>query len=256
MNTHQSAECGVRSAELRTFLLRTPNSELRTQHGSVLLYVVWAIALLSLFAASIGSRAIFSLGLTERFTDQLRAVYLARGAAHYAALTSGFRVWQRASEAGTATQSALVAFDQFNKDLRAYRRSTLVPFDGAYDAFTVPAVRRSSRDPAAPKELGGLTYFLDARRQTLCRSFVPYRLSRRLRPRERCEPILDHVSRLRFDYFGAEHAQADPGWSASWESDSPPTAVKASVTIEEPGRRPTSRSWLVSMARPTPPPTQ
>ena len=87
MNTHQSAECGVRSAELRTFLLRTPNSELRTQHGSVLLYVVWAIALLSLFAASIGSRAIFSLGLTERFTDQLRAVYLARGAAHYAALT-------------------------------------------------------------------------------------------------------------------------------------------------------------------------
>ena len=53
--------------------------------GSVLLYVVWAIVLLSLFAASIASQAIFSLGLTERLTDQLRASYVARGAAQYAA---------------------------------------------------------------------------------------------------------------------------------------------------------------------------
>ncbi|MBI4342933.1 MAG: general secretion pathway protein GspK [Candidatus Omnitrophica bacterium] len=63
------------------------NIEHRTKTGSVLLYVVWAIALLSLFAASIGSQALFSLGLTERLTDQLRAAFLARGAAHYAALT-------------------------------------------------------------------------------------------------------------------------------------------------------------------------
>ncbi|MBI4342932.1 MAG: hypothetical protein HY599_06160 [Candidatus Omnitrophica bacterium] len=170
-----------------------------------------------------------------------------------AALTSGLRVWQRASEAGTATQSALVAFDQLNKDMRSYRRFTLVPFDGAYDAFTMPMVQRSSPDPSASKELGGLTYFLDKRRQALCRSFVPYRLSRRLRPRERCEPVLDHVTRLRFEYFGAEQPEASADWSGSWESGDPPMAVKVSFTVEEPGHRPTSHSWLVSLARPTPP---
>ena len=59
----------------------------RAQRGSILLYVVWAIALLSLFAASIASRALFSLGLTDRLSDQLRTSYIARGAAQYAALT-------------------------------------------------------------------------------------------------------------------------------------------------------------------------
>ena len=40
--------------------------------------------LLSLFAVSIGSQALFAVNLTERLSDQLRAASLARGAVHYA----------------------------------------------------------------------------------------------------------------------------------------------------------------------------
>ena len=58
----------------------------RARKGSVLLYVVWAVTLLSLFAASVGSQAAFALQVTERLSEQLRAEYLARGAAQYAAL--------------------------------------------------------------------------------------------------------------------------------------------------------------------------
>ena len=54
--------------------------------GSVLLYVVWAVVLLSVFAVSVGSQTLFALGVTERLSEQLRAAYIARGAAQYALL--------------------------------------------------------------------------------------------------------------------------------------------------------------------------
>jgi type II secretory pathway component PulK len=67
----------------------TPDSRLsirNSQNGSVLIFVVWAILLLSLFTASLGSRMFFTLGLTERLSEQLSATYLARAAVQYAAL--------------------------------------------------------------------------------------------------------------------------------------------------------------------------
>ena len=54
--------------------------------GSILLFVVWTVTLLSLFAASVASHATAALGLTERLSERLRAAYVARGAAQYAAL--------------------------------------------------------------------------------------------------------------------------------------------------------------------------
>lgn len=171
-----------------------------------------------------------------------------------AALTSGFKVYQRAREAGTTTQRAMIAFDETNKDLRSYREFGLVKFEGDYDAFTFPVARRAAGDPSLPLELGGLTYFLDAKRKALCRSFVPFRLSRRMRYERPCEAVLDDVSRLRFEYFGAEEPDGVASWAGSWESRRAPLAVKASVTTEEPGRRPVSHTWFISLARQTPPP--
>ena len=170
-----------------------------------------------------------------------------------AAVTTGFRVWHRTTAAGVGVQRALIAYDQFNKDLRSYRRFSMVPFEGAYDAFTMPAVRQAPQDPAMPPELGGLTYYLDGRTHRLCRAFVPYRRSRRARPRDRCDAVLDHVSRFKFEYFGADGKGGGADWSSSWESAAPPLAVKASVTLQEPGYPPVSRSWLTSLSRPVPP---
>ena len=62
---------------------RAPNRS--SERGSILLLVVWTVTLLSLFAVSVASHASFALGLTERLSDRLRASYVARGAAQYAA---------------------------------------------------------------------------------------------------------------------------------------------------------------------------
>ncbi len=50
----------------------------------MLLYVLWAVLLLAIFAASVSSQALFALGLSERLSDQLQAAYLARSAVEYA----------------------------------------------------------------------------------------------------------------------------------------------------------------------------
>jgi general secretion pathway protein K len=55
------------------------------RRGSVLIYVVWVVILLSLLAAAAGSQASFALNLSDRLSGDLRAAYLARGAAAYAA---------------------------------------------------------------------------------------------------------------------------------------------------------------------------
>ena len=57
------------------------------QRGSVLIYVVWVLMLLSLFGASVGSQGLFAVDLAERVSEQLKAAYIARAAVQYAALT-------------------------------------------------------------------------------------------------------------------------------------------------------------------------
>ena len=54
--------------------------------GSVLIYVVWIVLLLSMFAAGVASRALFVLDLSKRLSEQLRAAYISRGAVEYAAV--------------------------------------------------------------------------------------------------------------------------------------------------------------------------
>ena len=58
----------------------------RLERGSVLVYVVWVLMLLSLFAASVGSQALFAVDLSDRFSEQLKAAYGVRAAVPYAAL--------------------------------------------------------------------------------------------------------------------------------------------------------------------------
>ena len=59
-------------------------SSLHHSHGSVLVYVVWIVVLLSLFAVGVGSRTMAALSLSERLMEQLRATAVAHGAVEYA----------------------------------------------------------------------------------------------------------------------------------------------------------------------------
>ncbi|MDP3766835.1 MAG: type II secretion system protein GspK [Dehalococcoidia bacterium] len=58
-----------------------------TRRGSVLLYVVWVVILLSLFSAGVAGQAMFALDLSERLAGQMRAIQVARGALQYAQLS-------------------------------------------------------------------------------------------------------------------------------------------------------------------------
>ena len=51
-----------------------------------MIYVVFVVVLLSLFAAGIGSQALFAFDLSDRLSEQLRASYLAKGAVQIAVL--------------------------------------------------------------------------------------------------------------------------------------------------------------------------
>ena len=52
--------------------------------GSVLVFVVWTVAVLSVMAAGLGMRGVFALGVTERLEQQLKTAYIAAGGVQYA----------------------------------------------------------------------------------------------------------------------------------------------------------------------------
>lgn len=57
---------------------------LKDRRGTILVVVVWVIALLSFLAAALGSEGVFALDLTNRLTQQLQASYIARAGVRHA----------------------------------------------------------------------------------------------------------------------------------------------------------------------------
>ena len=162
-----------------------------------------------------------------------------------ASVAGGFRVWRRVAVYGVHEQASLLAFEGLRRDLHSAMPFKLVPFSGAYDEMTFAAVGRNPHEPDAVKELGREGYYLDAVHDVLCRSFAPYRRSDEVRLKDRCEVVLEHVQRLRFDYFGAEQGTQEAAWTQSWDAKTAPMAVKMSVTLQD-GREPaTSHSTVV-----------
>ncbi len=179
------------------------------------------------------------------------------GAATIAVLAGGIRVWERADAVGTTQRDMLVAWYQLRRDLQNVRRFHPVPFSGAYDACSFAKVaqdhpvrsRRSSAhppidEPLALPELGQLGYFFDSYHHTLCRSFVPYRFSRRRWLKDACEPVLERVERLRFSYFGPAAGSGAVEWSQGWEQPQPPIAVRVELTRQD-GQRDV---WTIPLA--------
>ena len=65
---------------------RTHHSALITHHsmhGSVLLYVVWAVLLLSVFATSVASQVVAAINLSDRLADQLQSSYITHAAVSF-----------------------------------------------------------------------------------------------------------------------------------------------------------------------------
>ena len=158
-----------------------------------------------------------------------------------ATIAGGFRVWRRAAVYGISEQASLVAFERLRRDLHNTAPFALLPFSGTYDEMTFAVVGHDPQVPDSPEELGRQGYYLDGLHDVLCRSFTPYRLAREVRLKDRCEVVLEHVQRLRFDYFGAESGKetTEPSWSRSWDAKVPPAAVTISVTVQD-GTRPAS----------------
>lgn len=161
-----------------------------------------------------------------------------------AAVVGGFRVWGRAKAYGANEQASLIAFEQLRRDLHNAAPFALLPFAGAYDELSFALVSRDARTPRAPREIGRHGYYIDDRRNLLCRSFAPYRLTREVRLKDRCEVALEHVQRLRFEYFGASGQTGEAVWTQSWDAATPPIAVKVSLVLQD-GREPSTSHSMV-----------
>ncbi len=174
-------------------------------------------------------------------TTSLMAVV---GGATVAALTGGLRVSERASAVGVHRPLMLVALDGIRRDLQNARRFSPVKFEGAYDEMAFAAAGQVSGSQADAQEIGRLGYFLDERRKMVCRSFVPYRQIRRVDVTDRCQPVLEDATRLRFHYFGAG------GWMERWSSPLPPKVVKIEVSRDAGRGQLLSESFLVYLPDP------
>lgn len=170
------------------------------------------------------------------------------GGAAVAALSGGIRVWQRAAGYGAQQQSSLITLERFRRDLQNVRQFHPVLFTGTYEQCSFAAVARAMPASDAPEEVGRLGYYLDERRHQLCRSFVPYRLMKRYRLTERCDPLLGGVMRLRFSYYGAEEAGHAPEWRERWEAAASPVAMKADLLVQADPRRTVPLAFTVVLA--------
>ena len=163
------------------------------------------------------------------------------------ALSGGIRVWQRAADIGRHRQAVLVSLVQMRRDLQNVQTFSPLPFEGAYDQFAFASLGRERLDDEGPPELGRLGYFLDERSQIVCRSFVPYRLMKQVRLTDRCQAVLEDVTRLRFSYFGSPEGEDAVGWSGRWASPHSPLAVKVDLTVQRGSQSLASQSAVISL---------
>lgn len=175
------------------------------------------------------------------------------GAAIVAVLSGGLRVWQRARTFGTQGQFALLAVDRLRRDLHNVRRSARIPFEGAYDRCAFAAAGQSAVDGSPLPEMGRLGYFLDEPRRRLCRSFVPYRLMRTRDLTDRCQPVLEDVTRARFSYRGSSTDTQPSDWSEHWDALLPPRAVKIALTVQPPREPAAVHTAVIVLALTAPP---
>ena len=169
-------------------------------------------------------------------TTSLMAVV---GGVMVAALAGGLRVSERAAAIGVQRPLMLVTLDGIRRDLQNARRFSLIKFHGAYDAMAFAAVGPMPGAAPDAQELGRLGYYLDERQHLLCRSFVPYRQIKRVDLKDRCQPVLEDVTRLRFRFLG------QGGWAERWEALQPPQVVKIDVAREVRRGEPLSESFVV-----------
>ncbi len=149
-----------------------------------------------------------------------------------AVLAGGIRVWERSFELRGPRQNAMVAFSRMRRDLLNVRRFAPVVFEGNYDRFTCAVVSRDIQGPDEGDEVGRLGYYLKGSQNFLCRSFVPYPSIRSQAVTDRCQEVLEGVTRIRFTYFGKDEETGKRQWQQHWKSPSPPLAIRSEVEIQ------------------------
>mgnify|MGYP001571234000 FL=1 len=197
------------------------------------------------------------LTLVELFvTLVLFALIAATLAATFA---GGVKVWERFQTVGAREQWLQVAFDQFRRDLHDARRFQPIPFQGAYDAVSFPALVLTAAEARDDQELGRVGYFWDGTRRRLCRSHESYRRLAHAGLKDTCEAVISDLDRLRLSYYTWDPADEAYEWSSSWSASEPPLAVKLELTYSEPSsRRAVTQALIVHVpiatsGRPQPP---
>ena len=164
-----------------------------------------------------------------------------------AALTGGFRVWERATTRGQDDQWVQVAMEELRRDLQGLRRFQPIPFEGEYDQLSFPTVVDAG-GPTEPEalEMGRVGYVFRSLTRELCRSVTPYRQMRSRSLTDDCQPVLDHLRSIRFSYYVVDQDDEVAEWMSSWSEEDPPLAVKLEIRYDEAAtQRPMTQTILV-----------
>ncbi len=158
------------------------------------------------------------------------------GATVFATFSGGFRIWERVQNVGAQDRLLQIVLEQIRRDLANCRSFGPIGFVGQYDEMSFPELElfqfARGRLVEEREELGRVGYFFDSYHRTLCRSKQSYRVIRRYRVKESCQPLLTDLDRVRFSYCSLDPYSGAVEWSSNWEEKTLPVAVKIEIDYQ------------------------
>lgn len=204
---------------LRHFMRQVPLAHKMPQHSlplSLPLSQSSAPSVVNLFPLPSAARRGFTL-LELLVAGALIAVAATVVAGAFAA---GFRVWQRASQQGGATEDAVIALELIQKDVRNSEPFRLVPFRGSESGLELPAV--VSNQP------GSIRYEFSSASRQLERVVRVFSILEG--EKEAREVILGKVESVRFSYGDrGPDGKGVVTWAGAWP---PGTNTPAAVKVQ------------------------
>ncbi len=165
----------------------------------------------------------------------------------YASLSSGTKVWKRAS-AKSLEAEASIFFDKISNDLRNWLPFSGVTCRGDKTELYFSLIQEGSyvkgtqavQDDGTLKEesvpdFGAVRYYFDRQKSCVYREYTDYpALSSKKESKPRLVPILENVLSFSFEYYYFDVADRKGSWSDVLEN-AVPSAVRIEIAFTESG---------------------
>jgi len=127
-----------------------------------------------------------------------------------------------------------VAFQDLRVHLRSFQPYKKFEFKGESEEIQFPLLAASPlRKADGLYEPALATYYLREEDGVLCRSVMPYRLTRENRYKDlTCTEVMSGVEKWKLSYYGYNESGKNHHWRSNW-SESTPLSVKIELTYHD-----------------------